>query len=99
MSSDVFDVSLQIHQSSPADFPPREWVDILCDPDKKKLLRNSILHFSDVSNPTKPFPVCKKWAWLIIDEFFQQGDREKELGITVQPLNDRDKVNKSYAQV
>lgn len=99
MSSEVFDVSLQIHQTSPGDFPPREWVDVLSEPDKKKLLRSSLLHFSDVSNPTKPFPVCKKWAWLIMDEFFQQGDREKELGITVQPLNDRGRVNKPYSQV
>merc|ERR1719343_1227199 len=47
MSSEVFDVSLQIHQTSPGDFPPREWVDVLSEPDKKKLLRSSLLHFSD----------------------------------------------------
>merc|ERR1719453_2244123 len=36
---------------------------------------------------------------MIIDEFFAQGDQEKQLGLAVQPLNDRDKVNKSYSQV
>merc|ERR1719456_1218692 len=80
------------------DFPPREVVDIFSEPDKKKLIRNLLLHFCDVSNPCKPFDICKMWAWAIIDEFFLQGDKEKELGITVQPLNDREKVNRPYSQ-
>jgi len=32
-------------------------------------------------------------------EFFQQGDQEKALGIPVQMLNDRQKVNKAYSQI
>merc|ERR1712066_928196 len=69
------------------------------DTENKKLLKKLFLHFADVSNAMKPFGICKRWAWLIIDEFFLQGDKEKELGITVQPLNDREKVNKPYSQV
>jgi cAMP-specific phosphodiesterase 4 len=99
MNSDVFDISLQMYQSSKIDFPPREIVEIFSDGEKKKLIRNLLLHFCDVSNPTKPFELCKLWAWSIIDEFFLQGDKEKELGITVQPLNDREKVNRPYSQV
>lgn len=98
MNSDVFDISLQMYQASKIDFPPREIVDIINEPDKKKLLRNLFLHFCDVANPTKPWDICQCWAWAIIDEFFLQGDKEKELGITVQPLNDRDKVNMPYSQ-
>merc|ERR1711948_89020 len=99
MNSDVFDIALQMYQMEQVDFPPREICDILGENDKKKLMRNLLLHFSDISNPTKPFHICKAWAWNIVDEFFLQGDREKELGITVQPLNDRDKVNRPYSQV
>jgi len=99
MNSDVFDIALQMHQTGQVDFPPKEICDILGEPEKRKSIRNLLLHFSDISNPTKPFSICKRWAWLIVDEFFQQGDREKELGITVQPLNDRDKVNRPYSQV
>lgn len=99
MNSDVFDIALQMHQMGQVDFPPREIIDILGDPEKKKSMRNLLLHFSDISNPMKPFHICKRWAWNIIDEFFLQGDKEKELGITVQPLNDREKVNKPYSQV
>merc|ERR1719163_1783395 len=47
----------------------------------------------------KPFPICRRWAFCVLDEFFLQGDKEKELGITVQPLNDRDKVNRPYSQI
>jgi len=56
------------------------------------------LHFSDVSNPLKPFPVCQAWAWRVLDEFFAQGDEEKRLGIPVGMLNDRDKINKPGSQ-
>lgn len=99
MNSDVFDMALQMFQVSQLDFPPREICDIFMEPEKRKLMRNLFLHFSDISNPMKPFPICKSWAWNILDEFFLQGDKEKELGLTLQPLNDRDKVNRPYSQV
>jgi len=99
MNSDVFDISLQMYQSSQIEFPPKEIADLFTDPEKKKLIRNLFLHFCDVSNPVKPFTICKQWAWHIVDEFFLQGDKEKELGVTVQPLNDREKVNRPYSQV
>ncbi|CAK8985765.1 unnamed protein product [Durusdinium trenchii] len=56
------------------------------------------LHFADVSNPLKPFPVCKKWAWRVLDEFFEQGDEEKSLSLPVGMLNDRDKINRPGSQ-
>ena len=33
-------------------------------------------------------------AWRVLEEFFNQGDEEKSLGLPVGMLNDRDKVNK-----
>lgn len=56
------------------------------------------LHFADVSNPLKPFPVCQKWAWRVLDEFFEQGDEEKSLGLPVGMLNDREKINRPGSQ-
>jgi hypothetical protein len=35
------------------------------------------IHSADISNPTKPFPIYLKWAKLIVEEFCQQGDKEK----------------------
>jgi cAMP-specific phosphodiesterase 4 len=56
------------------------------------------LHLADVSNPCKPFKMCQKWAWRILDEFFAQGDEEKRLGLPVGMLNDRDKVGRPGSQ-
>ena len=99
MHSDVFEIAMQGHQSQQVDFPPQEVLDIFLETEKKRTLRNLLLHLSDISNPTKPFPIAKAWAWLIIDEFFLQGDRERELGLAVQPLFDREKVNRPHSQV
>lgn len=51
------------------------------------------LHLSDVSNPLRPFEICRSWAWRVLEEFFDQGDEEKRLGVPVGMLNDRDVVN------
>jgi hypothetical protein len=64
-----------------------------------QLLKNAFLHGADVSNPMKPWEVCQPWAHLCLDEFFAQGDKEKAMGVPVQPLNDRDKVNRPSSQV
>merc|ERR1719401_1780315 len=56
------------------------------------------LHLADCSNPLKPFPICQSWAERILSEFFAQGDAEKELGLPVGMLNDRDKVSRPGSQ-
>lgn len=56
------------------------------------------LHLADVSNPLKPFKMCFAWAGRVLDEFFDQGDEERRLGLPVGMLNDRQKVNKPGSQ-
>jgi len=56
------------------------------------------LHLADVSNPLKPFKICRAWAWRVLEEFFSQGDEEKKLGIPVGMLNDRETVNRPGSQ-
>ena len=41
----------------------------------------------------RPFPLAKKWAEILAEEFARQGDLERELGLTVLPINDRGKVS------
>lgn len=65
---------------------------------EKQMWIELFLHFSDVSNPMKPFEICKAWAWRVLDEFFNEGDEQKRLGIPVGMLNDRDKVNRPGSQ-
>jgi len=84
---------------SETSYPGSDVLDFYKTADMQKLLQISLLHFCDVSNPMKPWPICQMWANLICDEFFAQGDKEKELGLAVQTLNDRDKCNKPYSQI
>ena len=42
---------------------------------------NLIIHSADISNPTKSFDIYYKWAELVVEEFYLQGDKEKELGL------------------
>jgi hypothetical protein len=72
---------------------------VLSVPETKTLVINAILHSADVSNPCRTFPVTQAWAMRCIDEFFTQGDKEKSLGIPVQFLNDRHKLNKPNSQI
>jgi hypothetical protein len=37
--------------------------------------------------------LCAKWADLVSEEFFQQGDNEKSLGLEISPMCDRTKTN------
>lgn len=65
----------------------------------RPLMMNSFLHSADVNNPSRPWEVAEKLAHLCMDEFFSQGDKEKELGIPVGMLNDREMVNRAHSQI
>mmetsp|Transcript_62891 Transcript_62891/g.183922 ORF Transcript_62891/g.183922 Transcript_62891/m.183922 type:complete len:872 (+) Transcript_62891:217-2832(+) len=64
-----------------------------------QMIANALLHAADIGNPMKPWELCCKIAHLILDEFAAQGDKEKELGIPVSMLNDREKVNRPNSQI
>jgi len=55
------------------------------------LLLAVALKFADLSHCFKPFHIHKHWAERITNEFWALGDRERQLGIAVSPLCDRDK--------
>lgn len=53
-----------------------------------QVLQN-MLHCADLSNPTKPLDIYKKWVDVLLEEFFQQGDKEREIGLDISPMCDR----------
>ncbi|VDO81333.1 unnamed protein product [Heligmosomoides polygyrus] len=66
--------------------------------DKIQVLQ-SMIHLADLSNPTKPIELYRQWNARILEEYWRQGDREKELGIEVSPMCDRGNVTIEKSQV
>ena len=58
-----------------------------------------MLHMADISNPAKPDPMCKLWTDRCLEEFFLQGDKERELGVPISPNCDRNVVKKPDSQI
>ena len=48
-----------------------------------------MMKFSDISNTARPWKLCEFWAHRVMNEFFEQGDKEKERGLPVSPMMDR----------
>merc|ERR1712100_642037 len=64
-----------------------------------QFLLSLFIHASDIGNPCAPWDVCEKWSHRVMDEFFAQGDQEREQGMEVSAMFDRHKVNKPQMQV
>jgi len=96
--AEILQEQMDCHQVDPEEFPSKDVVSAYRPKDTRQLIACTILHASDISNPTKPFRICRIWAHQCLEEFFIQGDREKAAGIPVQSLNDRDKVDRYYSQ-
>ena len=60
---------------------------------------NVMIHAADVSNPTKPLDIYLIWAQKVVDEFFIQGDKERELGMKISFLCDRNTVSLPQSQL
>lgn len=58
-----------------------------------------MVHCSDLSNPTKPLFLYRQWTNRIMEEHFRQGDRERELGLEISPICDRNTASIEKSQV
>ncbi|TGZ74693.1 hypothetical protein CRM22_000801 [Opisthorchis felineus] len=61
------------------------------DVDKTKAL-SLIVHCADIGHPAKKWSLHEQWTNMLCEEFFRQGDREKELNLPISPLCDRNTV-------
>lgn len=56
------------------------------------------VHAADVSTNTRAFDVAVDWTMLLFEEFFNQGDIEKDKGFPVSFLCDRETTNIGQGQ-
>ena len=63
-----------------------------------QVLQNMV-HCSDLSNPTKPLHLYEQWIERIMEEFFRQGDLERDQGLDISPMCDRTTANIEKSQV
>ncbi|EGD72608.1 phosphodiesterase 4B [Salpingoeca rosetta] len=69
------------------------------DDDERMKVLKALVHCADLANPTKPWAIAKLWSERIVTEFFEQGDRERDLKLEVGPVNDRHKVKLAASQL
>ncbi|XP_051898233.1 cAMP-specific 3',5'-cyclic phosphodiesterase 4B isoform X6 [Pristis pectinata] len=66
--------------------------------DRIQVMRNMV-HCADLSNPTKPLELYRQWTDRILEEFFRQGDRERERGMEISPMCDKHTASVEKSQV
>ncbi|XP_064651194.1 high affinity cGMP-specific 3',5'-cyclic phosphodiesterase 9A-like isoform X12 [Lineus longissimus] len=72
------------------------------DPSKDEHLNSLkmvLIKCCDISNEVRPMEVSEPWVDCLLEEYFNQSDREKLEGLPVAPFMDRDKVTKPTAQI
>ncbi|XP_021359914.1 high affinity cGMP-specific 3',5'-cyclic phosphodiesterase 9A-like [Mizuhopecten yessoensis] len=69
------------------------------DPDHVQALKMVFIKCCDISNEVRPMEVSDPWVDCLLEEYFNQSDREKMEGLPVAPFMDREKVTKPTAQI
>ena len=60
---------------------------------------NFIIHIADLFHNYRKFEISLKWVELLSNEFWNQGDKEKELGLPISFLCDREDIDIPKSQV
>ncbi|XP_075213731.1 dual specificity calcium/calmodulin-dependent 3',5'-cyclic nucleotide phosphodiesterase 1-like [Lycorma delicatula] len=66
--------------------------------DKSKAL-SLVLHCCDISHPAKRWDLHYRWTSQLLEEFFRQGDKERDLGLPFSPLCDRKNTLVAESQI
>ncbi|EFJ48257.1 3'5'-cyclic nucleotide phosphodiesterase [Volvox carteri f. nagariensis] len=69
------------------------------DETERLLSLQMVIKAADLGHLGEGFEVHKRWLSSLEEEFFRQGDKERQLGIPISPLFDRAKQGVSKSQV
>ncbi|KAG7387430.1 cAMP-specific 3',5'-cyclic phosphodiesterase 4D [Phytophthora pseudosyringae] len=54
-----------------------------------ELILQTVMMMADVGHAMKSFPLHLSWSERVAEEFYRQGDTERQFGLTISPLCDR----------
>ena len=87
--------TMKLHVAAFKDKPNKDHIAI----NKRIELLKGAIHTADLTNPTKPLVHYQNWVNRIMEEFWRQGDLEREEGLPISPMCDRDNTNVCKAQM
>ena len=67
--------------------------------DEQQMMLNYLIHTADLAHNTKKFEISLKWVELLTQEFWKQGDVEKEKKLNISFLCDRNDFDVPQSQV
>ena len=67
--------------------------------DEQQLLLNYLIHMADLGHNCKKFEISKIWINLLIEEFWEQGDKEREKGLSISFMCDRNNIDVPASQI
>jgi hypothetical protein len=67
--------------------------------ESKQFIMNACMHLADVSNPTRSFAGASEWGRRVTEEFYRQGDLEKQRHLPISFLCDRATGNLPSSQL
>lgn len=62
---------------------------------KRQLVLQVLVHSADISNPAKDWKLARKWSDLLLEEFYRQGDIEREQNLPISPNCERGFVDQA----
>ncbi|NXG69783.1 PDE4D phosphodiesterase, partial [Baryphthengus martii] len=65
----------------------------------KKVTSSGVLLLDNYSDRIQPLHLYRQWTDRIMEEFFRQGDRERERGMEISPMCDKHNASVEKSQV